>query len=1202
MSPESQEPTNKAPESPGIPSTGVTVTSRARALLRVRAYNRAWRAHAVGALGDRLALLTLLALTVVAVVGAQALGGGYTGVMFAVAAVFGARIVATLLFGAVLLAPLAQLTQRLDRRWLLVVAEALRGVLLACSVFWVLWTGSKAWVWLLVTVFVTAALERLIVVTRESFVEQLLPAPTPGHPPVDQRPVLLHIELWTGYATVPLASVLLIVLTLVNQGLGQAVDWLGTHGLALGAFGAAALFLTAGTLQYLQELPEAATGRRRFEPHSPLTNLRAPADVTPGLVARGRTGSSLVFSLAATSTAAAVAAAASTAVQHAVDLQAGTIGYALLVLALTAGLLLGLRVSRGVLPTLSRRRLLPLAMGTTGLALLLGGLVRDYVLALVLFTLAGVASGVAFRTARVLLALETEDARRPRVDEHLHAMLRVAVALGLVVTPLLGAVYGPEQFGGTTLTFDHGGAGLATATAGLLLLLLAVVVLLRADDRKGVAPLPRDIWDALRGGVEPPAHRAGTGFFIALEGGDGAGKSTQAQALAEWIRSKGHEVVLTREPGGSAVGQRLRAMLLDVANTGISHRAEALIFAADRAEHVDSVILPALERGAVVITDRYADSSIAYQGAGRDLDGADVARLNRWATGGLVPDLTVLLDVAPSAARERFTEAPDRMESEPEVFHQRVRAAFLELAAADAARYLVVDAGQPPQAVTTAIRHRLDRELPLSEKEKAALVEQERLAREAEARRLAEEARRKAEEERAERERQAQLEKLRLEAEEAEKARQAEEDRRAAEVARLAAEAARAAAAAEAARRAAEEEERRRAEEQARREAAAEAERLAELERQREAKKAEERRRVEEALLRSEASRRAAEEAAKAAEVAEAAKAAEAEQADRADRAEGGAGDEAEAESAASGHIAAGFAASQASAASDEADEERTAVLPAVAADGPADLDATAVMPAVVLADEAPASEDAPETAAEPERTSVLSRARSKARSARGKAQEEKEESKPLAKDAPSTTPAAADETMVLPAFPAGAPTVGMPSKDGSDTKSTTNATKATGSGSKAPKNPKGSKAAEGSAATSAADETTVIPVVEAAPTVQTPLPRAWREATPRSSESVQDKVPDWLFRPEPGEAGPEDATREIPALSTPSAARPKGDTASEDGEATTGSGRYDWAEETPLDDLPSLTDQLLGTREEWAQWHDEHPGDEQGPGNGRRH
>ncbi|WP_051942749.1 dTMP kinase [Streptacidiphilus rugosus] len=659
MSAESQEPGNGAPESPHTSPVGVSLTERARALLRVRGYRRAWRAQAVGTLGDRLALLTMLGLTVVAVVGAQALGGGYTAALFAIAAVFGARLVGTVLFGAVLLAPLAQLTQRLDRRQLLLGAEALRAALIGCSVFWVTWVGSKAWIWLLVTVFAAAALERVVTVTRESIAPALLPTATPGHPPVDQRPVLRHIDLRTSYAAVPYGALALVLLTLLDQGVGHGIPWLAAHSLALAGFGAAALFVAAGTLSFGQELPErAAEGARAFEPRSPLTNLRAPADVTPGLGARGRTGSSLTFSFAACAVVAGVAAAASVAYVHAFDLLAGEIGYGLLVLALTAGLPLGLRITRSVLPTLSRRRLLPLAMGTSGLALLLGGLVRDYVLALVLFTLAGIAGGVAFRTARALLALETEEARLPRVDEHLHAMLRVSVALALVAGPLVGAAFGPEQFGGTTLTFDHGGAGLAVSVAGLALLLAGVVTLLRTDDRKGVAPLPRDVWEALRGGAEPPAYRAGTGFFIALEGGDGAGKSTQAQALAEWIRSKGHEVLLTREPGGSGIGQRLRAMLLDVGNTGISHRAEALMYAADRAEHVDSVIRPALARGAVVITDRYSDSSVAYQGAGRDLVGADIARLNRWATDGLVPDLTVLLDVAPSAARERFTEAP----------------------------------------------------------------------------------------------------------------------------------------------------------------------------------------------------------------------------------------------------------------------------------------------------------------------------------------------------------------------------------------------------------------------------------------------------------------------------------------------------------------------------------------------------------------
>ncbi|WP_240501790.1 dTMP kinase, partial [Streptomyces neyagawaensis] len=166
----------------------------------------------------------------------------------------------------------------------------------------------------------------------------------------------------------------------------------------------------------------------------------------------------------------------------------------------------------------------------------------------------------------------------------------------------------------------------------------------------------------------------------------GAGKSTQVEALAEWIRAKGHEVVVTREPGATPVGKRLRSILLDVSSAGLSHRAEALLYAADRAEHVDTVVRPALERGAVVISDRYIDSSVAYQGAGRDLSPTEIARISRWATNGLVPHLTVLLDVSPEAARERFTEAPDRLESEPAEFHERVRAGFLTLAAADAGR------------------------------------------------------------------------------------------------------------------------------------------------------------------------------------------------------------------------------------------------------------------------------------------------------------------------------------------------------------------------------------------------------------------------------------------------------------------------------------------------------------------------------------
>jgi len=392
------------------------------------------------------------------------------------------------------------------------------------------------------------------------------------------------------------------------------------------------------------------------------------------------------------------------------------------------------------------------------------------------------------------------------------------------------------------------------------------------DDRSGV-PLRKDLRDALLGGSEPVTAPATTGFFIALEGGDGAGKSTQAEALAEWIRAKGHEVVLTREPGATPVGKRLRSILLDVSSAGLSHRAEALLYAADRAEHVDTVVRPALERGAVVITDRYVDSSVAYQGAGRDLSPVEIARISRWATDGLVPHLTVLLDVAPETARERFTEAPDRLESEPAEFHARVRSGFLTLAAADPGRYLVVDAGQEPEAVTTVVRARLDQLLPLSEAEIEAREEARRKAEEEARRKAEEEAARKAEEERLERERQEQLAKLRAEEEERkqrelEEAQRREAERQA-EEARVRAEEARKRAEEERARLLAEE--KARAEEEARRAAEAErrrqqAEEEARLRAEAEARRLEKQRRAEEALLRAEEARRAAEEAAAAAQ------------------------------------------------------------------------------------------------------------------------------------------------------------------------------------------------------------------------------------------------------------------------------------------------------------------------------------------------
>lgn len=836
------------------------------------------------------------------------------------------------------------------------------------------------------------------------------------------------------------------------------------------------------------ELPGLRTPRAR----SPLEGLRRPRTATG--VDAGRTGAIPLLVLACAAVAGAIAAAVAVAVLHAKDLGGGPVMYGLFVLALTGGVVVGVRTAPKVLASLSRRRLLALAIAFTGVALLAAGLVPDVTSVLLILALAGVGAGVAANTGHALLDQETEEHRRARTTEHLHAVVRVVVALGAVIAPLVAALIGPHRLESGKFVFAHGGAAFTLMLVGALLLPVAALVLAKVDDRSGV-PLRQDLRDALLGGDDPAQTSVGTGFFIALEGGDGAGKSTQAEALAEWIRAKGHEVVLTREPGATPVGKRLRSILLDVSSAGLSHRAEALLYAADRAEHVDTVVRPALERGAVVITDRYIDSSVAYQGAGRDLSPTEIARISRWATNGLVPHLTVLLDVSPEAARERFTEAPDRLESEPAEFHTRVRSGFLTLAAADPGRYLVVDAAQEPEAVTTAVRHRLDQLLPLSEAEIKAQEEARRKAEEEARRKAEEEAARKAEEERLERERQEQLAKLRAEEEERKRREleeaQRREAERQAEEARLRAE--------EARRRAEEErvrllaEEKARAEEEARRKAEEErrrrqAEEEARLRAEAEARRLEKQRKAEEALLRAEQARRAAEQAAAAAQV---------------------------------GPKPARPAATPAPAVPPEAVTVPTPVVtPTNASGGP--VDETAVLPPIRMDKE-------PE---QPSRTSAnASGSGRKPQGSAGGADAEVTAELPQ----PSIPTGAADETAVLP------PVRGD----------------------------------------SAEDETAVLPPVrDENPADETAVLPPVRDRNP------SDRVPPGYFRDELGEQdgarpdGADDRTRELPQVDEEGTPRRRP--------------RSDWAEETPLDDLPTLADELLGPRRD-------DDGNDEGRGRGRR-
>ncbi|MEV6787647.1 dTMP kinase, partial [Streptomyces sp. NPDC051098] len=449
-----------------------------RALLRLPPLRRLWNAQIVGGIGDALSVFVLLLLTLQAAVLAGTFGDGYRGAAFAVAAVLGARVLATLLFGAVLLGPLTTLTSPkgpLDRRWTMIGADGLRAVLLIVAPLWVDWTLDNAAAILLITVFVTGVAERFWTVARDGAAPALLPAPPPEGAAV--RPLPDHLDalrrLWlrTGFAVIPLGAAVLLVATLIGNLLATGLEWFSLHQAALGSYVAAGLFAASVSTLYFIELPGSATPR----PRSPLEGLRRPS--TGGVIDKGRTGAIPLFVVACAAVAAAISSAVAVAVLHAVDLGGGPVAFALLVLVLTGGTGLGIRAAASVLPSLSRRRLLVLALTVTGVALLAMGLVPDTATVLLLALLAGFSAGVAANIGHTLIDQEAEDFRRARLTEHLQAVVRVAIAVGAVAAPLLAAAIGPHRLASGDFVFAHGGAGFTLMLVGALLLPVAAIVL-----------------------------------------------------------------------------------------------------------------------------------------------------------------------------------------------------------------------------------------------------------------------------------------------------------------------------------------------------------------------------------------------------------------------------------------------------------------------------------------------------------------------------------------------------------------------------------------------------------------------------------------------------------------------------------------------------------------------------------------------------
>jgi dTMP kinase len=493
-----------------------------------------------------------------------------------------------------------------------------------------------------------------------------------------------QVSLLAAYGTAPLAAIVFSTLALfigaINSALGNTTQ-ASAADVAL-YLNAISFLFCALTVWGLKEIP-AGSSKKVAQNSIGKSLWEGFAFIKDSKIIRG-----LIFGmLGAFFAAGAVIGLARTFVD---DLKAGEAAYGILFAAVFFGLALGISFGPRIFSQFSRRRLFGVSLTISGLMLVTLSLVLNLVLAIFITILLGLFAGISWVTGFTMLGLEVEDEVRGRTFAFVQSLIRVSLVLVLAIAPLVAAAIGEHTYAFRTTTVTYNGAAFTMFFAGLIAVFVGVLSYLQMRDRPNVS-LMSDIKSAFRGELGAITGQTTTGVFISFEGGEGSGKSTQTKLLKEWLEKNDETVLLTREPGGTDLGNQLRNILLDNKTGVISPRAEALMYAADRAHHVFSVIRPALERNEIVITDRYFDSSIAYQGAGRVLLPVEVARISRWATESLTPTLTIIMDLPAEIGLGRL-HSTDRLESEPLAFHERVRQEYLNLAHQDPERFLVVDA------------------------------------------------------------------------------------------------------------------------------------------------------------------------------------------------------------------------------------------------------------------------------------------------------------------------------------------------------------------------------------------------------------------------------------------------------------------------------------------------------------------------------
>nr|WP_268958083.1 dTMP kinase [Salinispora arenicola] len=657
----------------------------------MRPFRRLWIVLGAASFGDWFGLLATSVFAASQVEGSTAKG-----------AAFG-TVIAIRLLPALVLGPIAGvLADRFDRRWTMVICDVLRFLLFASIPLVAVLGASGAVVvgWATIATFLIESITLLWIPAKEAAVPNLIPRA--------RLEAANQLTLITTYGLTPVvAAVALAVLDGAVRAAtdGAAPDWAEPAQLALW-FNALSRLATAVVVAFgIREISQGPSAERDHTEQSMLRQFKEGWQfISQTPLVRG-----LVLGIFGAFAGGGIVIG--TARFFANSLGAGDAAFYLLFGAIFIGLAIGIGLGPMIVKEMSRRRWFGMSIVLASAAVMTLSFAIHLSMAMLGAVLVGAGAGMAFLAGTTLLGGEIADEVRGRVFAVVQIGTRLVLILAIALSSLLAGVGGSRRFEIANLGISISSTRLLLLAAGLAGIFAGISAFGQMDDKKGV-PVLADLWGSVRGRPLTPAEPfVSAGLFVVFEGGEGAGKSTQLALLAARLRDQGRDVVVTREPGATGIGERIRSLLLGQPGSEVpSPRAEALLYAADRAHHVATVVRPALARGAVVVSDRYIDSSLAYQGAGRTLPVDEVSWLSSWATGGLKPDLVVLLDIDPHTGLSRVavrSGATDHLEAESVSFHERVRYAFLDLAATDPKHYLVLDAARPADEIADEVARRI---------------------------------------------------------------------------------------------------------------------------------------------------------------------------------------------------------------------------------------------------------------------------------------------------------------------------------------------------------------------------------------------------------------------------------------------------------------------------------------------------------------